>query len=128
MSNVYDPPESWAGERARLHAEIKWWRNHAHGLQNQLNDLTAMLVESTIGAMTVEHVRADEPPPKLTAREVEVLGLVVDGFNTGEIARQLYITPRTVKNHLVATYRKLGVHDRTNAVIVAARHGLVRLK
>lgn len=64
----------------------------------------------------------------LTEREHEVLVLVADGFTTAEIADKLFISQKTVKNHLAAVYDKLDVDDRTQAVIRAARLGLVRIE
>ncbi|HAI20562.1 MAG TPA: DNA-binding response regulator, partial [Clostridiales bacterium UBA8153] len=60
----------------------------------------------------------------LTAREAEVLSLVAAGMSNGEIARALFISEKTVKNHLSRVFEKLGVSDRTNAALLAVRHGL----
>jgi len=57
----------------------------------------------------------------LTAREVEVLGLVAEGLNDQEVAQRLYLSPRTVGRHLTSVYRKLGVGSRT----AAAERGLI---
>ncbi|WP_372451205.1 response regulator [Nonomuraea rhizosphaerae] len=66
------------------------------------------------------------PVVGLSAREREVLELVADGLTNGEIARRLFIGEATVKTHLVRAYGKLGVTDRTSAVVVAMRLKLVR--
>jgi DNA-binding NarL/FixJ family response regulator len=58
----------------------------------------------------------------LTLREQEVLGLLTDGFQQGEIAERLVITQRTVGKHVEHILHKLGVHTRTQAVAVALRH------
>jgi DNA-binding NarL/FixJ family response regulator len=63
--------------------------------------------------------------PMLTKREVEVLKAIAQGENSKEIAETLHVSERTVRNHLANIYRKLGVHDRTQAVLYAVRHGLV---
>jgi DNA-binding NarL/FixJ family response regulator len=63
----------------------------------------------------------------LTSRELEVLGLVAAGASTSEIASKLYISAKTVKNHLASIYQKLDVADRTQAVLRALRLGLVSL-
>lgn len=55
----------------------------------------------------------------LTVREAEVLGLVAEGRTNSEIARQLSVSPGTVKRHLENVYAKLGVHSRTAAAAVA---------
>ncbi len=61
----------------------------------------------------------------LTIRETEVLGLVVKGKTNKEIARDLNISPGTVKVHVERLIGKLGVADRTRAAVVAVQHGLV---
>jgi DNA-binding NarL/FixJ family response regulator len=61
----------------------------------------------------------------LTSREQEVLGLVADGLSRDEIARRLYISPRTVGTHIERIFRKLDVHSRAEAVSFAYEHGLL---
>jgi DNA-binding NarL/FixJ family response regulator len=64
--------------------------------------------------------------PALTAREKQVLALLVLGFSNREIADKLFLTESTVKSHLAATFKKLGVTSRKDAVdrILDPRHGL----
>ena len=70
--------------------------------------------------------RATSPaPPKLSGREAEVLTLLADGLGTGEIASSLYMSESTAKTHITHIYQKLGVGDRTSAVALALRRGLV---
>jgi DNA-binding NarL/FixJ family response regulator len=64
---------------------------------------------------------------KLSARELEVLGLVARGASNVEIARALHISEATVKSHLLHIFGKLGVADRTAAVTVAVQRGILRL-
>jgi DNA-binding NarL/FixJ family response regulator len=59
------------------------------------------------------------PFPDLTPREREVLGLLADGARNSEIARQLGMTDKTVRNHVSAILMKLQVTDRTAAAIKA---------
>lgn len=68
--------------------------------------------------------KAAEPPP-LSDREIEVLRLVGQGLTNAEISRRLYISEATVKTHLLRTYRKLDVSDRTAAVMTALERGLL---
>lgn len=63
----------------------------------------------------------------VTKREEEVLQLIADGCSTTEVAEQLFISQKTVKNHLASIYQKLDARDRTQAVLRAVRMGIVRL-
>jgi DNA-binding NarL/FixJ family response regulator len=63
----------------------------------------------------------------ITKREEEVLQLIADGCSTPEVAEQLYISQKTVKNHLASIYQKLDARDRTQAVLQAVRMGIVHL-
>jgi DNA-binding NarL/FixJ family response regulator len=63
-------------------------------------------------------------PAGLSAREVEVLRLVTDGLSNPQIAARLFLSPRTVEQHLRAVYNKTGVPSRTAAVRWATDHGL----
>ncbi|GEM82908.1 response regulator [Meiothermus hypogaeus] len=64
----------------------------------------------------------------LSVRELEVLSLVARGLSNKEIARKLKISEATVKTHLLHTFGKLGVDDRTAAVTVALERGILRLE
>lgn len=64
----------------------------------------------------------------LSQREIEVLGLVRRGSSNKEIARTLHVSEATIKTHLIHTFRKLGVDDRTAAVSVALERGILRLE
>jgi two-component system, NarL family, response regulator DegU len=63
----------------------------------------------------------------ITKREEEVLQLIADGCSTPEVAAKLYISQKTVKNHLASIYEKLNARDRTQAVLLAVRMGIVQL-
>ena len=62
----------------------------------------------------------------LTAREVEILVGVSKGLSSRELAAKLFVSESTVKSHLRAIYRKINVHDRSQAVAYALRKGFVR--
>jgi len=61
----------------------------------------------------------------LTERELQILRLLTDGLSNKDVGERLYLSPDTVKSHLVNVYRKLGVESRAHAVAVAIRRGLV---
>jgi DNA-binding NarL/FixJ family response regulator len=65
-----------------------------------------------------------EPFPELTPRERQVLALLADGCRTSEIARELFLSPKTVSNNLTGIFAKLEVGDRAAAMIVARQGGL----
>jgi DNA-binding NarL/FixJ family response regulator len=67
----------------------------------------------------------ERPEAALSAREREVLGLMGRGMTNAEIARQLFLSPYTVKIHVSNILRKLEVPNRTEAAMVAIRRGLV---
>ena len=69
---------------------------------------------------------APEPHPAgLSAREVEILRLVAAGLTDAEVAKKLFISPRTVNWHLGSIYRKLGFHSRAEATRFAVEHTLL---
>ena len=63
----------------------------------------------------------------LTPREQEVLTLIAEGHSNKEIARELCISEKTVKNHINNIFSKLHVYDRTQAMLYAIRKGLVKV-
>jgi DNA-binding NarL/FixJ family response regulator len=65
--------------------------------------------------------------PVISAREEEVLQLVANGLSLPEVAAELFISQKTVKNHLASIYQKLDARDRTQAVLRAVRMGIIRL-
>lgn len=65
------------------------------------------------------------PAKPLTARELEVLRLVVQGTRNGEIGQLLCISVKTVETHLTSIYGKLGVQSRAGATALAQKQGLL---
>jgi DNA-binding NarL/FixJ family response regulator len=63
----------------------------------------------------------------LTDRELEVLQALATGASTVEVARELYVSPKTAKNHIAHIYSKLGVSSRTQAIAKALRQGIVSI-
>ncbi len=64
---------------------------------------------------------------QLTARELEVIKLIAQGMPNKEIASTLYISEKTVKNHITNIFRKLNVEDRTQAALFAVKNKIVEL-
>ena len=77
-----------------------------------------------VAARLVQRLRGPHPE-SLSPREVQVLGLVAVGRTNAEIGRALHIAEATVKTHLLRTFSKLDVSDRTAAVTVARDRGLL---
>jgi non-specific serine/threonine protein kinase len=79
----------------------------------------------------LEHEARSEPsvsktyPGGLSAREVEILRLVARGMTDAEVARKLFLSPRTVNWHLGSVYRKLELHSRAEATRFAVEHDLL---
>jgi DNA-binding CsgD family transcriptional regulator len=74
-----------------------------------------------------EHLGTTPPPSYpagLSAREVEVLRLVAQGMTDRQVADALFLSPRTINQHLRSIYNKLGVSSRTAASTFAVQHGL----
>jgi two-component system NarL family response regulator len=69
---------------------------------------------------------AEATLPCLSERERQVLALIADGCDNAHIARTLYVSPSTVRNHVSRLLEKLGVHNRTQAAAYAVRHGVSR--
>ena len=90
-------------------------------------------VDPGITGMLLHNVaRTSRPAPpeehaRLSEREREVLQLMTQGYSNADIARQLYLSEGTVRNYASEIFRKLGVSDRTQAVVYGLRHGLVDL-
>lgn len=67
------------------------------------------------------------PMQALTAREIEVLAMIAEGWSNKAIARHLHISEHTVKFHVSSIFTKLNVSSRTEAVTIGARQGLIML-
>jgi len=91
------------------------------------------IISPNLAASMLDEVRKLDAPAQtedqrvVTRREEEVLQLIANGCSTPEVAEQLYISHKTVKNHLASIYQKLDARDRTQAVLQAVRMGIVHL-
>jgi two-component system NarL family response regulator len=99
-----------------------------HGGQSLINPSMAgkLLTEFATLANRDNEERAQEvPAPRLTEREMQVLKLVARGMNNRDIAKELFISENTVKNHVRNILEKLQIHSRMEAVMVAVREKLI---
>jgi len=91
--------------------------------------LAPSVTRRLISEFALQHRTADTAPSaalaSLTAREAEVLRLIAEGRSNHEIADRLVVTEETVKTHVSRVLSKLGVRDRTQAVVVAYESGVV---
>src|SRR5487761_247014 len=102
-----------------------------HGGQSLINPSMAgkLITEfATLANRDSEEERAQRvPAPKLTEREMEVLKLVARGMNNRDIAKELFISENTVKNHVRNILEKLQIHSRMEAVMIAVREKLIEI-
>jgi len=99
-----------------------------HGGQSLINPSMAgkLLTEFAVLAKRDAEERAQQvPAPRLTEREMQVLKLVARGMNNRDIAKELFISENTVKNHVRNILEKLQIHSRMEAVMVAVREKLI---
>lgn len=87
--------------------------NYIHGDEKYINSLLEFLKPS-----------ASSESESLTPREKEVLVLIRDGLTNREIAKKLFLSEKTVKNHLNNIFKKIEVSDRTNAALYAIKNGI----
>jgi len=83
--------------------------------------------EKVVPATVAQRLAEYTPRVELTEREIEVLTHMVDGLSNKEIAVAIGRTEATVKAHLLNIFEKLGVSDRTEAVTIALRRGIIHL-
>jgi two-component system NarL family response regulator len=99
-----------------------------HGGQSLINPSMAAKLLTEFAALNKrdQEERAEQvPAPKLTDREMQVLKLVARGMNNRDIAKELFISENTVKNHVRNILEKLQIHSRMEAVMIAVREKLI---
>jgi DNA-binding CsgD family transcriptional regulator len=74
--------------------------------------------------MPVQPAKAPSSPSRVTARELEVLALIAEGYSTREVAQRLWITDETVRTHVRRLLNRLGARTRAHAVAIAYRDSL----
>ena len=96
-----------------------------HNLVNEYRRLTAGV---SLGGGYVPTMEIRRPLHLLTRRECEVLQMLADGKSNRGIGEALFISEKTVKNHVSNILQKMNVNDRTQAVVVAIKNGWVEVK
>ncbi len=91
-------------------------------MQPAVTDAMARRYAATPGAVPLE---VDHAPDSLSPRELEILRLLAGGYSNKEIAAAIHLSTGTVKNNVSAILLKLGVRDRTRAVLRALELGLI---
>ena len=96
--------------------------------QSRLSPSMAAKLLQEFAAMSKRAAEARQlPAPRLTDREMEVLRLVAQGLNNRDIAKELFISENTVKNHIRNILEKLHLHSRMEAVVYAVREKLLEI-
>ncbi|KAF0819012.1 MULTISPECIES: response regulator [Cytobacillus] len=100
---------------------------HPKVTHNLVNEYRRLAAEGT-GNSSYTQVEIRRPLHLLTRRECEVLQLLADGKSNRGIGEALYISEKTVKNHVSNILQKMNVNDRTQAVVVAIKNGWVEVR
>ena len=90
------------------------------------NEVIEML--RMVGRKRQEEMEAQRSVDRLTRREKEVLQALAEGLDSKDIAEKLHITVETERTHMVNILNKLDVHSRLQALVFAARHGVVEIR
>lgn len=78
--------------------------------------------------MRAEEIWKERRGERLTAREMDVLRCITKGFSNQDIAQALFVSEKTVKNHLTNIFRKINVNDRTQALLYALKNKIMTLE
>ncbi len=119
MKEVVDAVRLAANGDTTLSVEL------ANSMLGEVHRLAAMPSSAAQSARTPEGPAGGDGV--ITKREEEVLQLIAEGLSTPEVAARLYISVKTVKNHLASIYAKLDSRDRTQAVVRAVKMGIIRI-
>jgi two-component system NarL family response regulator len=99
-----------------------------HGGQSLISpSMASKLLTEFASMIKRDDERQQVPAPRLTDREMEVLRLVAKGMNNRDIAKDLYISENTVKNHIRNILEKLQLHSRMEAVVYAVREKMIEI-
>ncbi|MFC9601535.1 response regulator [Peribacillus butanolivorans] len=101
---------------------------HPKVTHNLVKEYRRLAVEVGADRDSVHAVEIRRPLHLLTRRECEVLQLLADGKSNRAVGETLYISEKTVKNHVSNILQKMNVNDRTQAVVLAIKNGWVEVK
>ena len=90
-------------------------------IQSSVADLVSASSDDSMEDKSIEQINS------LTNREYEVLMLIAEGLNNKDIAERLYISEKTVKNHVSNIFKKLELNDRVQAAIFAYKYNIIKL-
>jgi len=90
-------------------------------IQSSVADLVSASSDDSMEDKSIEQINS------LTNREYEVLMLIAEGLNNKDIAERLYISEKTVKNHVSNIFKKLELNDRVQAAIFAYKNNIIKL-
>lgn len=120
---VVDPGRPEDGERA-LRAGALGWLDTDTEWPTCLDVLRSAAQGDAVGVTVRRRSALPGVENDLTRRERQVLDLVLASYSVSDMARELVISPKTVKHHLSAIYAKFGVHSRAEVALAAVRRGL----
>jgi two-component system response regulator DegU len=101
---------------------------HPKVTHNLVKEYRRLAAEEGADRDSVHTIEIRRPLHLLTRRECEVLQLLADGKSNRAIGETLYISEKTVKNHVSNILQKMNVNDRTQAVVLAIKNGWVEVK
>ena len=127
MGNPYETARSQArlAEALRAVGRPAEAREPTEAARATARELRAVPLLEAVGHGAPTHAQDRRRDVALTARETEILGLVAQGRSNGEVARQLFISTKTVSVHVSNILAKLGASGRTEAAAIARRDGLL---
>jgi DNA-binding NarL/FixJ family response regulator len=99
-----------------------------HGGQSMISPAMATKMLGEFSRLSKQADNKQAPAPRLTDREMEVLKLVARGSSNRDIAKELFISENTVKNHIRNILEKLHLHSRMEAVVYAVREKLLEIQ
>ncbi|MET3697662.1 LuxR family two component transcriptional regulator [Bacillus oleivorans] len=101
---------------------------HPKVTHNLVNEYRRLATEEDDSSYQVNFTEVQRPLHLLTRRECEVLQMLADGKSNRGIGEALFISEKTVKNHVSNILQKMNVNDRTQAVVVAIKNGWVEVR